>query len=97
MYFLVHSYLPNPPTGCHSLSVSTYDYTYFEWPASSTRITFEGEFHVFHRNEESLFKLVDAMMAMFFSLLVTAAMDLRLSLEAGPTLNQQSGSLNRRM
>ena len=97
MYFLVHSYLPNPPTGCDSLSVSTYDYTYFEWPASSTRITFEGESHVFHRNYESLFKLVEAMTVLFFSLPVTAAMDLRSLSEAGPTSTQRSDSLNWRM
>ena len=34
-------------------------------------------------------------MAMFFSLPVTAAMDLRLSSEAGPTSTQRSGNLNR--
>jgi len=80
---------------CKSLSVSTYDFTYFK--SSSTRITFEGEFHIFHIYDKCLFKLVEAMMAMFFSLPVTAAMDLRLLSEAGPTSTQRSGNLSRRM
>ena len=78
-----------------SLSVSTYDYTYFK--SSSTWITFEGVFHIFHIYDKCLFKLVEAMMAMFFSLPVTAAMDLRLLSEAGPTSTQRSGNLSRRM